>query len=92
MMPHRAPEMSPDGGGNQPAGGLVFLASTSDAPEMSLEVPKRPFKGQKTKDCDTDASEQFINGGCWVETSKKAPCGDKQYEYRGKCYRPIGQE
>ncbi|NNB94330.1 hypothetical protein HI113_10475 [Corallococcus exiguus] len=93
MLPHRVPDPMPsDGSGGQPAGGLVFLTSTPDAPEMSLDVPKKPFRGQKTKDCDADASEELINGGCWVATDRKAPCGDKQYQWRGKCYRPIGHE
>ncbi|NNB96680.1 hypothetical protein HI113_22540 [Corallococcus exiguus] len=70
--------------------GLVLAASTSDAPEMSIEIPKKPLKGQKTKDCNPEASEQLINGACWVATDRKAPCGDWQYEHKGKCYRAAG--
>ncbi|CAM4466720.1 hypothetical protein COEX109129_29250 [Corallococcus exiguus] len=89
MMPSGALEPTPTRPPHVPIG-LVLAASTPDAPEMSIEVPKRPLKGQKTKDCDPDASERLINGACWVETSKQAPCGDKQFEHKGKCYRAAG--
>lgn len=91
MMPHRSHEPTP---ARLPPriGGLVLAASTPDNPEAGLDVPTRPFKGQKTKDCDADASEQLINGGCWVATDRRSPCGDKQYEHKGKCYRPAANE
>ncbi|MCY1043345.1 hypothetical protein OV208_18655 [Corallococcus sp. bb12-1] len=90
MMPNQAPDPRPTQLPHVPVG-LVLAASTPDRPELSLDIPDRPLQGQKTKDCDPDASEQMIKGACWVETSKKAPCGDKQYEYKGKCYRAAGK-
>ena len=89
MMPSGATDPAPTRPPHIPIG-LVLAASTPDAPEMSIEIPKKPLKGQKTKDCNPEASEQLINGACWVATDRKAPCGDWQYEHKGKCYRAAG--
>lgn len=78
-------------GGGGMVGGFVLAAADMDGTLLALEMPKRPFPGQKVKDCDPDASEVQLYGGCWVETSRRAPCGDKLYERNGKCYRPAGK-
>ncbi|QQR46515.1 hypothetical protein JKA73_10795 [Myxococcus xanthus] len=93
MVPPPPPEPPP--GSVQtaagPAGGFVLAAMTSDALLFALELPSRPFEGQKTRKCDPDQGEVFINGGCWVALEKKAPCGDKLYEHKGKCFRPAAK-
>ncbi|NOJ79905.1 hypothetical protein [Myxococcus xanthus] len=93
MVPPPPPEPPP--GSVQtaagPAGGFVLAAMTSDTLLFALELPSRPFEGQKTRACDPDQGEVFINGGCWVALEKKAPCGDKLYEHKGKCFRPAAK-
>ncbi|QDF05001.1 hypothetical protein [Myxococcus xanthus] len=79
-----------DWSGGKPPGWMVPV-STLDTIVLARDMPPRPFEGQKTKNCDKEVAEVFINGGCWVETSKKAPCGDKMYDHKGKCYRPVGK-
>ncbi|NVJ05217.1 hypothetical protein HUW63_08200 [Myxococcus sp. AM001] len=74
-----------------PTGGFVLAAMTNDALLFALDLPPRPFEGQKTRKCDPDQGEVFINGGCWVALEKKAPCGDKLYEHKGKCFRPAAK-
>lgn len=79
-----------DWSGGKPPGWMVPV-STLDTLALARDMPPQPFEGQKTKNCDKEVAEVFINGGCWVETSKKAPCGDKMYDHKGKCYRPVGK-
>ncbi|WAM28503.1 hypothetical protein [Myxococcus sp. NMCA1] len=88
--PHEAPP-GPAQTAAGPTGGFVLAAMTNDALMFALELPPRPFEGQKTRKCDPDQGEVFINGGCWVELKKEAPCGDKLYEHKRKCYRPAAK-
>lgn len=40
--------------------------------------------------CDKDMSQEEINGGCWVATTKKPPCPTgKQWEHNGMCWLPV---
>lgn len=53
-------------------------------------IPSRPFPGQATPPCDTEAREEEINGGCWGQTAGTAPCNNsKLYRHGDKCYRPV---
>ncbi|NVJ13120.1 hypothetical protein [Myxococcus sp. AM010] len=79
-----------DWSGGKPPGWMVPV-STLDTLVLARDMPPRPFEGQKTKKCDPDQAEVSINGGCWVATDRTAPCGDKMYEHKGKCYRPVGK-
>lgn len=89
--PPPAPSPAPVQTAAGPTGGFVLAAMTNDALLFALDLPPRPFEGQKTRKCDPDQGEVFINGGCWVELKKEAPCGDKLYEHKGKCFRPAAK-
>jgi hypothetical protein len=52
-------------------------------------VPVKPFPGQATPPCMEDAGEVTINGGCYVTTKVKPPCGRYLYRSGDECYRPI---
>ncbi len=57
--------------------------------EISLEMPKEPFPGQRRAPCKADYEDE-IRGGCWVSLGKKKPpCGKNTYEWDGACYLPI---
>lgn len=55
------------------------------------EIPKEPFPTQRRAgQCDDAASQEEINGGCWVQTKKKPPCPmGIQWEHDGKCWLPA---
>jgi hypothetical protein len=55
---------------------------------ISLEMPKKPFPGQRRPPCKKPETE--INGGCWIALLEAVPpCGDTSYEWRNKCYYPV---
>ncbi|QSQ24891.1 hypothetical protein JY651_08110 [Pyxidicoccus parkwayensis] len=54
---------------------------------IALDMPNRPFKGQKKPDCRK--SQESINGGCWVKVAAKPPCGDDFYEHDDACWAPV---
>jgi hypothetical protein len=61
-------------------------------PVIGLEMPRTPFKGQRTPGRDGKCpwrSETPINGGCWMGMKMEPPCGQEAYEYEGVCYRPT---
>lgn len=90
LRPAQPPSVDGTGGGGM-VGGFVLASTDADEVLLARELPREPFPGQKVKRCDPDAAEVSINGGCWVSTDRRAPCGDKLYEHDGKCYRPAGK-
>ncbi|WP_037583386.1 serine/threonine-protein kinase [Stigmatella aurantiaca] len=52
---------------------------------LALEIPKRPFAGQRRPPCNRPATE--IRGGCWVNVP--GPCPKDGYEWDGKCFLPV---
>lgn len=63
------------------------LFESSGAMRIALDMPKKPFKGQKRPPCKQDQDE--LVGGCWVAVKKAPPCGDSFYEHEGTCYAPM---
>ncbi len=53
-------------------------------------IPDRPFSWQETN-CNPDAGDVTLGGGCWVWSGKTAPCPAKTFEdpATGRCYRPV---
>ena len=49
-------------------------------------MPPQPFPTQRRPPCVR--GEWEINGGCWfkVDEREKPPCGDKMFDYEGRCY------
>ncbi|MBE4747794.1 hypothetical protein G4177_06325 [Corallococcus sp. ZKHCc1 1396] len=56
-------------------------------PLIALDMPGRPFKGQKRTPCAKDQDE--IIGACWVAVKKSPPCGENFFERGDTCYAPI---
>ncbi|MDC0713402.1 serine/threonine-protein kinase [Stigmatella sp. ncwal1] len=54
---------------------------------LAMEVPKRPFSGQRRPPCKRPATE--IRGGCWVNVPGPCPNEDDGYEWNGKCFLPV---
>ncbi len=54
-------------------------------------VPSEPLKGQNVPPCDTASHEVAIGGGCWVGPLAP-PCGPKDYEHGGSCWRPSPKD
>jgi hypothetical protein len=55
---------------------------------ISLEMPRKPFKGQRQPPCGRGESE--LRGGCWIELKARAPdCKEYAYELDGSCYMPV---
>jgi hypothetical protein len=60
-------------------------------PTLTLDMPKKPFTDQYRVEKDGTCKSKLetpINGGCWVELARKAPCEETSYEYKNKCYLP----
>ena len=53
---------------------------------LGRALPKQPFPSQRRPPCDR--GEREINGGCWiiVGAEEKPPCGEKMFDYEGRCY------
>lgn len=76
--PHQPPQESTTGLGLAPFSS--FLEGT---------LPQLPHQRPATR-CDPDNSQEAIDGGCWVRTTRAPPCPPfKQWEYRGACYLPV---
>ncbi|NOK32384.1 hypothetical protein HMI49_04110 [Corallococcus exercitus] len=56
-------------------------------PLLALDMPRKPFKGQKRTPCTKDQDE--ILGACWVAVKKAPPCGENFFEHGDTCYAPI---
>lgn len=70
-----------------------------DQPRFTLEyrphngitapLPSEPMPGQRHPPCQGHQIE--INGGCWyVLGNASPPCGTSAYEWRKRCYVPVG--
>ncbi|ADO72038.1 serine/threonine protein kinase [Stigmatella aurantiaca] len=81
-------------------GGVVGLADTvlkSSAnstplepmqPQVSRDLPKKPFPGQRRPPCGTHEIE--INKGCWGRSGNASPpCDDHSVEWKNSCFWPI---
>lgn len=60
-------------------------------PVVAYDMPSKPLKGQKRPPC-TRRGETEINGGCWVLLALELPCKDGGYEWKGRCYMPMGAD
>lgn len=64
------------------------------ASQAGRHLPPKPEKGWKVPPCGEVQVE--LNGACWVMPAKadgtlpKPPCPTGLYEYRGKCFQPVG--
>jgi len=78
---------------------LVSAATTTPPASpvgLGLDMPKRPFTGQRLAPCDRDIEVEIelIPGkkdtrSCWVKLDVHAErCKTKGYEYKGGCYLP----
>lgn len=68
--------------------------TTADAgtllPLMAGHLPPPGPNQLRAGKCDKDMSQEEINGGCWVATTKKPPCPTgKQWEHNGMCWLPV---
>ncbi|MFY0571826.1 hypothetical protein ACN28E_49465 [Archangium lansingense] len=57
---------------------------------IAFPMPDRPYANQAKPPCKPRRGEVEINGGCWVELTKRPPCEDT-VEYKGKCYAMVGE-
>jgi hypothetical protein len=82
-----APE-APDGGV-----GEEVLASAGGLPRvgpfirsLGRSMPKQPYPNQRRPPCER--GEREIHGACWVivGAEEKPPCGEKMFDYEGRCY------
>ncbi|WFG54201.1 hypothetical protein Mx9_p94 [Myxococcus phage Mx9] len=76
-------------------GQIAFtLALTSgldvDGAPRSRQVPRGPFDNQKRPPCDPEV-EESIRGGCWAPHARRPPCGEKLFEYDGRCFMPAAR-
>ncbi len=53
---------------------------------MGRPMPKQPFPNQRRPPCER--GERAINGACWVivGAEEKPPCGERMFDYEGRCY------
>ncbi|MDY7233185.1 serine/threonine protein kinase [Hyalangium rubrum] len=86
-------EASPEDGGTAGLGddARTFVVASAPAPSpkgIRLEIPPKPFKGQRKAPCPKGDVE--IRGGCWTKLETQAPdCQEYAYEWKGGCYLPI---
>jgi hypothetical protein len=59
---------------------------------LAFPLPSKPFEGQRKPPCDPERAEVEINGGCWMELARRAPCPKGAAEYQGKCYGAVKAE
>jgi hypothetical protein len=57
---------------------------------IAFPMPDKPYSNQAKPPCRPRQGEVEINGGCWVETTKRPPCEDT-VEYKGRCYVVVGE-
>lgn len=55
---------------------------------LSGEKVTKPLPGQARPPCKQRGSVE-IKGGCWWLPAELPPCGEGEYEWGGRCYRPI---
>jgi eukaryotic-like serine/threonine-protein kinase len=86
--PEEVAQFAPDAGVGDEA-----VSTVQDAPShtstwvlsLGRPMPTKPLPGQKRPPCDR--GEKEINGGCWFrEADERPPCGDKLFDYEGRCY------
>jgi hypothetical protein len=71
----------------------LTVSSPVEPPEpkcrvIELEMPKRPFRGQRRPPCKAHAVE--INEGCWIRLADaKPPCGEDSFDWNDNCYLPL---
>lgn len=54
------------------------------------KLPPPAENQRKAGQCDRDAAQVEVNGGCWVETTTPRPCPKgKQWEHEGRCWLPV---
>jgi hypothetical protein len=71
---------------------LVNSNSPSE-PAIAYPLPAKPWVGQAVEPCYPELDEVALNGGCWMELGRRAPClKATQAEYKGKCYAPVTKE
>lgn len=67
---------------------------TSLTSQAGRHMPPAPEKGWKRPPCGEVQVE--LNGACWLLPAKadgtlpKPPCPRGLYEYRGRCFQPVG--
>ncbi|ATB29439.1 hypothetical protein [Melittangium boletus] len=68
-----------------------FVDSLAPLPTaVAYPLPAKPFSEQAVAPCKSKLGEVEINGGCWLELAKRAPClAESQAEHQGKCYVPV---
>ncbi|WP_148712875.1 hypothetical protein [Corallococcus sp. AB030] len=54
---------------------------------IALDMPGKPFKGQRRPPCKKNQEE--IIGACWVAVKQAPPCGDDYFEHKSVCYAPF---
>ncbi|MBM7119414.1 hypothetical protein [Archangium primigenium] len=59
--------------------------------QLADPLPSKPYPDQAKPPCKSEWAEVEIQGGCWVELSRRPPCG-KTTEHAGKCYLPSKAE
>jgi serine/threonine protein kinase len=55
---------------------------------LSAEKVTKPLPGQARPPCKQRGAVE-IKGGCWWSPAELPPCGEGEYEWGGRCYRPI---
>ena len=62
---------------------------TREGGTIAVPMPPKRLERQQTPPCSpAPGAEVEINGGCWSEMSRRAPCG-QFYEHEGRCYVPV---
>ncbi|MBN1207621.1 MAG: serine/threonine protein kinase [Myxococcaceae bacterium] len=97
--PMLAEAEAPDAGSSRDGGtadlgdtAMTARAPSQDVPgpskRIAMEVPDEPLDGQQRPPCSRGEIE--INGGCWAWWGHLTPpCGERAYEWRGRCYLPL---
>ncbi|WP_224240660.1 serine/threonine-protein kinase [Hyalangium gracile] len=73
---------------------LLAVSVSEELPEpgwqgLGEEVPKDPLPGQARPPCKQRGAV-VINKGCWGRPEVSTPpCGEGEYEWEGRCYRPL---
>ncbi|KFE67351.1 hypothetical protein [Hyalangium minutum] len=72
---------------------LPVGAVDAQRPAVGLDLPPRPFKGQRKAPCEdgTEFEIELKDGtrACWVQiVYSRAACKTRGYEWQGRCYLP----
>jgi hypothetical protein len=76
---------------SDPRDWFAKIAEGTGEKPVDQPVPFKPFPGQKVPPCDASYGEEEVNGGCYMGTNVKPPCG-KLYRSGNTCYRVIAAE